>query len=789
MKNLHSFLCLVVVFWSNFVMAQQGGQIKGIVTDGEGKPTAFVSIQLKELQKGTQTDDNGLFALSGLTPNTYTLKASFVGFKTLEKKIKVEEGKILNLSLELFENAETLKEIVVKGYVSQNDRIASVGKLAVKPMDLPISMQTIDRQVLENQLVLTMQDALMNTNGVYISGATGGYQEEISARGFSFGSTNTFKNGTRFVNSMMPELSSIERVEVLKGSAALLFGNVAAGGVLNLVTKKPKFGFGGEVGLRVGSFGMIKPTFDIYGGIGKGERVAFRVNGTYQKANSFRRYVQSERVYVNPSLLFKIGNKTEFLVEADYLDDTRTPDFGAGIVNYEVISDFPRNRFLGVKWGYVKSKQMAATATLTHRFNDQWKFALTSTIRDTEQLLFSTTRPNTGSLIKADGLWTRNLQKSDSYDDYFIVQGDLNGAFKTGNIKHELLVGFDTDHFVQETQQYATFSRYDVVNVFQDLPTDSRNDIPVMTKGAFSSNPTNRYGIYVQDLVSITPKLKFLGGLRYSNQKSESNVTAVDGTVTTIPTAAVGAFSPRFGLVYQPSKNHSAFASYSNSFALNTGTDIEGKSLPPSIIDQYEIGIKNELLDGKASVNVTVYQIDNDNMAQISLANGNTNANIKELAGQVRSKGVELDVTARPFPRLSLMLGYSYNQTKYVKSNTFIEGSLLRYNPNHTANGSINYQQLSGKLHGLMVGFTSVYIGQRYAGRSTRVQVANDAFRITAVPAYFQFDATAGYQFKTLTLRAKLANLFNVLSYNVHDDNSVNPIAPRNYSLTLSYKF
>jgi iron complex outermembrane receptor protein len=785
MKN--SVLIVLFLVFNQSVFAQSG-QLKGIVTNSEGQAAPYVAIQLKEIKRGSTSDDKGEFVISNIKANTYTLVASFVGYKTLEQKIKIEEGKTLNLSLELFENTETLKEIVVKGYVSQNERMASIGKIAIRPMDLPISIQTIDRQILENQQVMTMQDVLMNTNGVYVMGATGGYQEEISARGFAMSSTNTFKNGTRFINSMMPELSGIERVEIMKGSAAILFGNVAAGGILNLVTKKPKFGFGGEVGLRTGSFGLIKPTIDIYGGIGKNEKIALRLNTTWQKANSFRQYVQSERFYINPSLLFKITKKTDFLLEADYLEDDRTPDFGAGIINYEVV-DLPRERFLGVKWGYIKSRQLSSTGTLTHRFNDKWKVSLTSSYRNFEQRLFANTRPNAGNLIKTDGLWTRNLQKSENYDDYFIFQGDLNGTFHTKSIKHELLMGFDTDRFTQTTQQYNNLNMYDTINIFQDLPAESRNDIPEMSKGNLSENPTYRYGIYLQDLVSLAKKLKVLAGIRYSNQKSESIVTTFEGKTTTTDTPAEGVFSPRLGLVYQPNPNHSFFVSYSNSFVLNTGVDINGNTLPPSLIDQYEAGIKNQFLDGKASINLTVYQIDNRNMAQMSLANANTYTYIKELVGHVRSKGVELDFTAKPFQNLMVMLGYSYNQTKYVKSNTFIEGSLLRYNPNHTANASVNYRFEAGKLRGFSLGMTGVYIGTRYAGRSTRVQVANDAYKIFEIPSYTQIDATASYTYKNISVRGKVGNVLDVLSYNVHDDNSVNPITPRNYSLSLSYKF
>jgi iron complex outermembrane receptor protein len=146
-------------------------------------------------------------------------------------------------------------------------------------------------------------------------------------------------------------------------------------------------------------------------------------------------------------------------------------------------------------------------------------------------------------------------------------------------------------------------------------------------------------------------------------------------------------------------------------------------------------------------------------------------------------------LASKPLQGLSFTGGYSFNETKYVKSNTFIEGSLLRYNPRHTANMGFQYKIESGKWQGFQAGVVGVYIGQRYAGRSTRVTVANDAYQLVEIPSYVQVDFTLGYAKKHFALRGKLANIANVLSYNVHDDNSVNPIAPRNFSLSASYRF
>jgi iron complex outermembrane recepter protein len=784
MKSWIITICIVGI--TQMAALGQSGQIKGIVADQNGKPAPFVSVQLKEIKKNTSSDENGVFSLINIKPDVYTLIASFVGYKTLEQKIKIEDGKTLNLSLELFENAETLKEIIVKGYLSQNEKMVSVGKIAIRPMDLPQSVMTIDKQVIENQQVRSMSDVLMNTNGVYIMGTTGGYQEEIAGRGFSFGSTNTFKNGVRYFNGMMSEMNSIERVEVMKGSTAILFGNVAAGGIINLVTKKPKFDFGGEVSLRTGSFGLIKPSFDIFGGISK--NMAFRLNGSYEKANSFRAGVSSERFYVNPSLLFKIGQKTDLLIETDYMQDRRTPDFGAGIINYQLV-EIPRERFLGVSWSNYEAKQASATATLTHRLSDHWKLNLTTAFRHYANDLFANTRPNAGvGLIKSDGTWIRNIQRSKSNDNYYLAQLDLTGAFNTGSISHQMLAGIDTDQFETYTTTYTPLVRYDTVNVFGTKNHKIRTDVPNLEEATLTTSPVNRVGIYLQDLMALSQKFKLLAGLRYSYQQTGSDVYTYTNKTTDKVINYDGAFSPRFGLIFQPTKNHSLFASYSNSFVLNTGVDIKGNALKPSLVDQYEVGIKNELLNGKLSVNLTVYEIVNGNFAQTALANGNTYTYIKELVGTVSSEGIEIDLAARPVKGLDLMAGYSFNETKYVKSNTYVEGSLLKYNPNHTANMSINYRLEEGKLKGLTLGLTGVFIGDRQAGRSTRIQVANDAYKLVEIPSYTQIDGTIRYNFGIISVAGKIGNIFDTISYNVHDDNSVNPITPRNYSFSIGIK-
>jgi iron complex outermembrane receptor protein len=362
-------------------------------------------------------------------------------------------------------------------------------------------------------------------------------------------------------------------------------------------------------------------------------------------------------------------------------------------------------------------------------------------------------------------------------------------------------VGMDIDKYDNTSTAYVHRNAlsnnrniYDTINIFDLNLTAQRHDIPAIDKSAVTENQINRVGGYVQDLASLTSKLKVMAGLRYSYIESTSTVFTYkqNETVPTVgePTNNYDyAFSPRFGIIYQPIKDMSIFTSYSNSFVLNTAKDTSNSVLPPSLVDQFEVGVKNDLLNGLLSLNVTLYQIINGNAPQPIVPVNPKYPSAQQLAGEITSKGIEIDIMTKQINGFVFISGYSYNDTRYTKSTQFVENSRLRYNPAHTANASVNYTFSNNLLNGLNVGIIGYYVGDRVAGRSTQVQVANDTRKLMSVPDYCQFDATAGYTFNACSVRVKLSNLLNELSYNVHDDNSVNPIAPRMFSATVAYKF
>jgi iron complex outermembrane recepter protein len=792
-KKMKKIVFTLIASFALFFAQAQTGTIKGAVKTSDNQVAEPLNIGLKGFNKGVFANSNGEFEIKNVEAGTYILVVSFIGLETKEQHIEVIAGQTTTVpEIILKENSQQLKEVVITSFKSNNEKLVIIGKAPIKSMDLPQSVASIDKETLDQQQTARISDAVKNFNGIYIMGTSGGYQEELAGRGFAFNNSNTFKNGVRFNNTAMPEMSSLERVEAIKGSAAILFGNVSAGGVINLVTKKPLFEIGGEVSMRMGSYNFYKPSVDVYGSLNRSKTMAYRINTTYEKSQSFRDVVNAQRFYINPSLLFKLGKKTDILIEGDYLNDDRTADFGVGAINYTLI-DIPRSRFIGVSWSYYKSEQKSSTAIITHRFNNKWEIRSATAYQNLNSDLFANQRPNGNTqFIKENGDWIRGLQRTTINEDYYITQLDLTGKFSTGFLKHILLVGADADKYLTNNTAYNAISKYDTVNVFDPDKYKQHHDIPDMTPRTLTTSPVKRAGIYVQDLMSITSKIKLLAGARLSYLETFGNVFTYSNSTAVKTRQFDNAFSPRIGIVYQPIKTMALFTSYANSFTPNSGVDVDGKALPPSLIDQYEAGIKNDLFHGLLSANVTVYQIKNSNLAQTSLANGNTNTNIKELVGEITSKGIELDITSKEWKGFSLIAGYSFNDTRYTKSNTYIEGSKLRYNPNHTANTSLyyNFNKINIKwLAGFNAGAGVLYIGERSAGRSTRVTVANDTYKLIPLSAYTNLEASIGYTKNNISLRIKMSNIMNELSYNVHDDNSVNPIAPRQVSATIGVKF
>lgn len=765
---------------------------------------------------------NLLLALSFISFASYSQEfARTEGTSTANDTVKNKKGEILN---EVFITTNKPKKPI------------EAARSGIKVMDLPQSVQIIGSEIIEEQQAIRLSEVVKNLNGVYVGSARGGAQESFFSRGYDMSANNMFKNGFRYNAGSIPEVSSLEKVEFLKGGSALLYGNVAPGGIINLVTKTPKFTQGGEISMQMGSYSFYKPTLDIYGPLNKS--IAYRFIASYENSESFRDYVKNERIYVNPSFLFHLSDKTQITVQGDYLSADWTPDFGTGIVG-KTILDLPRNEFFGSLWSTANTKSASASMLFNHDFNKNWKLNFNSSYQSYRRTQTSTAQLST---VEANGNWKRGLTKADGAEQIFGDQLSLQGNFNTGSVKHQIFTGVDYENSLAPSYTFGFYNpakpadlittEDSAINLYTyDYSTQSRV-IPYPSRTTqLTSTETQRFGAYFQDLVSINKYVKVLAGLRWSWQQAEAtskkeviekknNVNVITTTYeNALPITGAKtlntAFSPKAGLVIQPTTDLSLFASYSNSFTPNTGTTVDPKPLDPSIIDQYEVGIKKDFWKGLLSTNVTVYQISNNNLAQTAqfLADGvtqNANTNFKELVGATKGKGVEIDITANPVAGLNILAGYSFNETKVSKSSgtngSLVVGDILARTPKHTANLSFFYKLPEGLLKGLTFGAIANYVGDRTGGWNddylwTEVKPTpanpkpDPAYIITIrdrdipLQGYTTIDASLGYEWRKISILSKLSNITNELNYTVHENYSVNPIAPRQVMTSLRYKF
>lgn len=796
----YTFLASLALFLTigatlNSFSESKNSIIKGMIVTADGLPAGYVNVGLKGMGISTITAEDGSYSFRNLQSGEYIIKVSFIGLISQERKISVKESEALQVNFTLIESSERLTEVVITAG-RNNLQAPAIGKAGIKAIDLPQSTSIVSSQVISDQQASRLSDVMKNVSGVAMGSSRGSTSENFFARGYSLGSNNYFKNGSRYNSGSIPEVSTLEQVEVLKGSAAMLYGNVSGGAIVNLVTKRPKFEYGGEVSLRGGSFNSYKPIGDIYGPISK--NLAFRMIGTVENNESYRNNVKSDKVYFNPSLLYKLGNKTEILLQADYLKYNLTPDFGIGSLNGQIPTTISRSTYFNTPWAFNKAQQTTASANLDHKLNDKWKLNAIASYQLFDRNYYSTER------IQADavGDWNRVLNRIRTNEDSYSAQLNLNGMLQTGKIKHQVLIGTDADSYLNTSHNFNFKTAYDKINLLDPNKFNAREDMPFAKDSLRTQAPTYRLGYYAQDLISLSDKFKVMAGLRWSYQKAlvSDIYNLIDGTQIKGNNVAKAdqAFSPKVGIVYQPITSMAVFASYSNNFTVNSGIDVFDQALSPSLVDQFEIGLKNDFLNGKLTANFSVYKIVNNNLAQQAqyLKDGisvNTNTNIRELTGQTTSDGAELDITGTLIPGLYFITGYSYNFMRFTQTSglkgSYLEGERLVSNPAHTANGSLFYTFSSTKLKGLKLGASAYYIGDRNAGWNNTYGQTQVGSRLISMSGFTTFDFSMGYSLKRLSLLAKLSNITNELNYYVHENYSVNPIPPRQFLTTLSYKF
>jgi len=661
-------------------------------------------------------------------------------------------------------------ELVVTGSAPTRYRIieSSVGTRTDTPViNVPQSIQAIPDEVLDEQGVTNLGDALRNSAGV----TTGRVASDAPAitpviRGFE--SRNTLRNGLRDTTlGTLSEITNVERIEVLKGPASVLFGQGDLGGTVNLITKVPLNEPSYKFDFQAGQFGLYRPSIDITGPLGnRSDSPAYRLTSSYQWSDSFRDFEERRTFFVSPVLKLINSDRTQLIAELEHLTFNSTggapelPSLGTVVDNPEGEIDssvnlgepsLSENESTATRWGY----------RFKHEFNDNLTFANELLISNADVPIsnFILPRGLRGDNRTLDRILVENPNELSSLN----LNTSLSGKFATGNIKHELLFGVEISRDTFEDKlDINGIASIDIFN--PEYSPESLNRILFALEDVRTK--TNSIGFYLQDQISLSDQWIVVLGGRFdiADEDYEDRLSSERSYERTNE-----AFSPRVGVVYKPAENISLYGSYTRSFKPVVGreriNDEIGDPLKPEFGTQYEVGVKADLLDNKLSTTLALFHLERTDVR----VNGALDPLSVTQTGKQRSQGVEVSVAGEITPEWNIIASYAYTDAIIAEDDVFEEGNSLSNVPKNGASLWTTYQIKSGNLRGWGLGLGLYYVGERQGD-------LNNSF---SLPSYLRTDASIFYRRSNLAASLNFQNLFDVNYYQgARNDLRVIPGAP-----------
>lgn len=641
----------------------------------------------------------------------------------------------------------TLPEMVVAEQPEQAYAVkqaTTATKTDTPIIETPVSIQVVPQQVLQDQSAYRLQDAVKNVSGVQQRFSTGGVDRFI-VRGFDLGEAQ-YRNGIR-LNNLNFDLANVEQVEVLKGPASVLYGRTEPGGLLNIVTKKPRSQPYYALEQRFGSYDYYRTQVEATGPITQDGSLLYSLNLSYLNSDSFRDFNFHERIFLAPAFTWRPLETTEFNFALEYLDYDFVYDSGIPALGDRVAPLPLRRNFAQPGLGLHDNREnILLDFNWSHRFNDHWQFQNGVVWANSDFAYNEIYAINGASVI--DNKIDREAWFGHGDADMHTVYANLNGKFDTWGIAHNVLIGGD-----YYSNDYAELDRVispiDTIDIFHPIYSfiDVKQQILSQTPNTKYVQDDSWYGIYFQDQITFWNKLHILGGGRYD--WAEITTGYDDPAVFKADTLRDSEFSPRVGLVYQHWDWLSLYGNYVQSFGTNNGRSASGKPFAPQTATQYEGGVKTESFEGKLTSSIAYFHLTKDNLVtpdpndpQLSIA-----------IGKARSQGVEVDIAGQITDGLSLIGTYAYTDTKITKDYSGLQGNRLPYVPLHAGSLWLKYDFQQQPLQGLSLG-GGVYLADRRFG---------DAGNSFSDEGYARVDLYAAYRYKlgptNLTAQLNLNNI------------------------------
>jgi TonB-dependent siderophore receptor len=796
-------LLTITFLFTCSAFAQQHGTIKGVITTSDGKPAANVSVKIENARQGDITNEKGEYMIRRVAPGSRLLKVTAVGAVAQERTLTVEAGKTIAADFILNINASQLEEVVVSSRNPDKEN-RFVAKMPLTNLENPQVYNTVSAELLKQQAITNFDDALRNVPGISrtweSTGRPGDGGSYFALRGFD--AQPMLTNGLPGLSFGNLDPSNIEEIEVLKGPSGTLFGGsvYSYGGMINTVTKKPYYDFGGEVAYNFGSFGLNRITADFNTPLSKTEKIAMRVNMAYHNENSWQDAGFKKSFFVAPSLSYVVNDRLSFQVMTEFLDEERAvpPVFFHSDrytpLPFKNLSELNLNRELSFTSNELtmKNPRFNMQAQMLYKLSSQW----------TSQTVVSR------STVKSNGIYTYIWDDDPSTADYFNqyfhrdaftqsatdIQQNFNGDFMIGKVRNRLLVGLDfysrttIDHGSDWVVGRVVTPQGEVITEDPSsgdpipavpLTLSAVNALIDQTGYVVNSNVTNSfYSAYVSDVVNILPNLMAMASLRVDHFRSggEKFIDDEDFDQTLV--------SPKLGLVYQPIPDRlSLFANYINGFINQEPRQTTNglKSFKPEHANQLEYGIKANLFGGKLFGTVSVYDIRvRDRVVPLP-----DDMNDYRQGAKVSSKGFEVDLTSNPVAGLNLIAGYSYNDIQSLAGtfNDFYSEpgrSPGGQGPKNLANFWATYKFLKGGLKNFGIG-----VGGNWASEYRVID--NSATGNFDLPSYTLVNASLFYNGEKVRVTCNVNNLNDEEYYIGYW--SVNPQKGRNFVMSVAYKF
>lgn len=631
-------------------------------------------------------------------------------------------------------------------------------------VDVPQSVAVLTREQLDDQGVTQLGDALRYVPGVVL-GQGEGHRDQVNLRGQNT-TADFYLDGLRDDTQYYRSLYNIERVEVLKGANALLFGRGGGGGVVNRVSKTPALDKTMSAATAgVDTFGA----FSIAGDLNQplGSNLGARLNATYEEFRNHRQDFSGRFIGINPTLAFEPDADTRVELSYNYDDDDRTTDRGVPSINGKPLQGYDDTFFGSKALNVARVRAHIAQARLDHQLADNLTFNVIGQYSHTDKYygnLFANTAVN-----PATNTLTLSGYSSATVRDSWIGQTNLVWEGRTGPVGHTLLAGFEV------SSQDTSGLRIDpVFPGGASVVLAKRLTIPVATftgTARVTDSKVDTWSAYLQDQIELAPFLQIVGGIRYDEFRIEGAVNGAGARRTDRK------WSPRAGVILKPRRNMSIYASFTRSFLPQSGDqfgslDATQATLDPEQFENLEAGLKWDIHTNLAFT-AAIYRLTRDNSRFNNPVTG-----LAELSGRTRAQGVEFSLAGRILPDWQASLGLAWQEGE-VRSATASApaGRTLSQLPHLQASAWTRYDVT--KRLGLGLGVTH---------QSSMFTTISNTVRL---PAWTRVDAAVFYELNDrLSLQLNVENLFDTDYFpSAHTDNNITTGKPINARLTVRAKF